>query len=452
MESPLTHRIWFYSQNISLGVWIFGYNLGVLNPSYHDVSVALHWGSNENLYLSIFQTILPVGCVIGSLSTSYIANNYGRRICAFTISITTILGSFISIFPYNASFAIGRLLSGVASGMGLSLAPFYIVEICPTKLKATVGSLIHLNLALGLGMSYCLGIAIPVSKTNTVMDHWWQFMYFFPTFIAIYILYIFKRVHKLDTPKFYTLQQDFDKATAALEYTFGEASNPSLLEKINVQNEKETLTPYKELLCTKKFRLMLSVSIILPMLEQFCGINAATFYSTKILYDVSGDIFISRVLTASIGISKFFATFLILILVKHFGRKTIIIYSLLAMGVLCVAFALLSSVINLGIYPSTIVLGLHVVVYTSSFAAILWVFIGESVDQRLVPIGVCSKFSFLCLVTFLFPLCVEALGIETVFYFFAFCSVVGFIWCKLSLIETKGLTRGDIRDAYTKSD
>lgn len=451
MEQSLRWRIWFFSLNISLGVWIFGYNLGVLNPSYQEVSHALNWGSNENFYLSLFQTLLPIGCIIGSLSTSYIANTWGRRKCVFTLSGFTILGSLISIFPYNATFGIGRIFSGIASGMGLSLAPFYIVEICPSKMKATVGSLIHLNLALGLGLSYCLGIALPTHKTSSIMKHWWQFMYLFPSFIAVYILYVFKYVHKLDTAKFYTLTLDFDKAQAALEYTFGEASNPSLLQKINIEEDKNVLTPYKELLCTKKYRLMLTVSIVLPMLEQLCGINAATFYSTKILYDVSGDIFISRVLTACIGISKFFATFGIFFLVKHLGRRTILIYSLLAMGLLCVAFALFSSVLNFGVYASTIVLGLHVVVYTSSFAAILWVYIGESVDQKLVPVAVCSKFSFLCLITFSFPLMVQLLGIDYVFYFFAFCSCVGFVWGKLSLVETKGLSKVEIFNAYTES-
>ena len=56
--------------------------------------------------------------------------------------------------------------------MGLSLAPVYVMEIAPSSLKGKLGSLIHLNLAFGLAVSYCLGIPLPIGSTSSVLQHW----------------------------------------------------------------------------------------------------------------------------------------------------------------------------------------------------------------------------------------------------------------------------------------
>ncbi|OMJ71289.1 hypothetical protein SteCoe_30550 [Stentor coeruleus] len=450
MSKEYTKKAILYSQNICLGVLIFGYNLGVLNPSYKNVSSALNWGKNETILLSIFQATLPLGCVVGSMITNSVANAYGRRSCQFLLASLSILGSLLSIIPYNGTFGAGRLILGIASGIGLSLAPFFIMEISPTKLKAKLGSLIHLNLAFGLGLSYCLGVPLPVGSTSSILKYWWQFMYLIPGLIGIYIILIFKFYYIHDTPKFYALKGQEEKARISIEFIYGSCTTSLLINPTSGQSETYTAPKFTNLLCDYKYKLMLRIAVILPMLEQFCGINAATFYSTKILYDISGDIYMSRILTAAIGISKFIATFLILILVKKFGRKTLLTFSLLFMGILCAIFGVFTIIPNFSVYASTVILGLHVVVYTCSYAAILWVYIGESVEQKLVAVGVASKFAFLCLVTFLFPICVDLVGIHVVFYFFAGCSVLGFVWGRYDMIETKNLSRIEIYKKFTR--
>ena len=277
-------------------------------------------------------------------------------------------------------------------------------------------------------------------------------MFFFPVFFAIYLIIVFKFYFLYDTPKFYSIKNLEDKADLAISFIYGGSSKSFLLRNINISETQKSseIVKFSEILCSKRFRIMLRVAIILPMLEQLCGIVAVTFYSTKILYDISGDLYISRLLTSALGITKFVATFLILILVQKFGRKTLLIGSMIIMGMLCVLFGLFTSIANFGIYPSTIVMALHMIVYTSSYAAILWVYIGESLDQQIVAIAVGSKFTFSILITFIFPLSVDYLGISVVFYFFAICMAIGFIYGKLELIETKGKSRQEITELFTR--
>lgn len=450
MDPKYEKKAWLYSQCICTGAMIFGFNLGVLNPSYKNVGKALGWGSNETIFVSVFQAILPIGCVVGSMLASPIWNKYGRRAGVFWISGFTILGSLLSCIPYNATFGIGRFFSGVASGMGLSLAPVFVMEISPMKLRAKLGSLIHLNLAFGLAISYCLGIPLPIGDTDTVLQYWWQFMYFFQSFMALFFILVFKFHYVYDSPKFYVSQGNEDMARLAFEFLFGESDN-SLLITSNTINKTPVKTPpvLSELLCSKKYRVMLRIAIALPLIEQVCGINAVTFYSTKILYDISGDIYTSRLLTSALGVCKFLASFLIFFLIHKYGRKTLLTASIGIMGFLCIIFGLLTSVLNFSIYPSTVVMALHMIVYTSSYAPVLWIFIGEAIVQQLVAVGVASKFTFMIAVTGVFPTAVEVFGISAVFYFFAVSMVLAFVYGRIDLVETKGKTREEVESLLT---
>ena len=431
-----------------MGTMIFGYSIGVLNPSYKNVSNALNWGSEETLYLSIFQACLPIGCIIGSMTASQIWNKFGRRSVAFCISAITLAASILCCIPYNASFGMGRVLSGVASGMGLSLAPVFIMEISPASIRAKIGTLIQLNITFGLMLSYFLGVPLPIGSTTSVMQYWWQFMYFFPVFMAGYMYVSFKFVFTHDTPTYYSAIGEDEKAKLATEFIFGYHTDSLIMSKNN--QAERALPKLSELMCSRVYRNMLRVAIFLPVLEQLSGINAINFYSTKILYDVSGDIFMSRILTSGLGLVKFSTTFLFFILIRKYGRRVLLIGSMIMMGTFCALFGLLTSIANYSIYPSTIALFLYIVVYTCAYGSLLWIYIGESVDQQLVSIGVAIKFLLMLTVTFSFPFATEVFGIPVVFYFFAVSMAAGSIYGKFDLIETKGKSREEIYELYTK--
>lgn len=52
--------------NASLGCFLFGYNLGVLNACQENVSATLEWGDQKDLLIAIFSAIIPIGAFVSS--------------------------------------------------------------------------------------------------------------------------------------------------------------------------------------------------------------------------------------------------------------------------------------------------------------------------------------------------------------------------------------------------
>ena len=446
MDQLHSRRVWLYAQSISFGPMIFGYNLGVLNPSYKNVSKALSWGDNESLYLGLFQAMYAIGCMIGAMLSGSLWNRYGRRFTIFILVGACIIGGTLCCIPNNPSFGLGRIFSGIAGGMGLGLSQVFIMEISPSSMRAKTGSLIQINVSLGMAIAFCLGIPLPVGPTSSLLQHWWQFMYFFQIFMGLYLMLIFKFYYIYDSPTYYAIKGDNDRAILAYEFITGNSS-PSLMMGTRVVEDKPTtkIIKFSELTCSKTYRVMLRIAIILSMLEQLCGVSAVVSYSTKILYEISGDIYISRILTSALGVIKVFSSFLVFPLIRNFGRKTLIVGSVLTLGVLDFIFGLITSVANYSIYPPSVILALHIITYTSSFGPLVYVYLGESIVQQLIPFGSSTKSILLLVITFTFPIATDAFGISIAFYFFAACMLAGCFYLKFELIETKGKSREEIQ-------
>lgn len=84
---------------------------------------------------------MPVGGTIGSIMAGYLAGRFGRFKTFIFTDILAIIAGIINAIPYNATFGIGRVLSGVTVGIYSSVAPIYIAELSPPIISGRMGAM-----------------------------------------------------------------------------------------------------------------------------------------------------------------------------------------------------------------------------------------------------------------------------------------------------------------------
>lgn len=93
----------------------------------------------------------------------------------------------------------------------------------------------------------------------------------------------------------------------------------------------------REMWMQPKIRTLLLSSLVLQVGQQFCGINAVFYYSTSFFKGVIDNPLVG---TSIVGFVNVVATWVALLLMDRFGRRTLILTSSGGMFISCIAIVL----------------------------------------------------------------------------------------------------------------
>jgi MFS family permease len=140
----------------SLGVFLFGFHLAVINASLSQMSASLG-GLSLQQQGSIVSTAL-LGAAVGSFAGGWFADVLGR-VRAFALSGCTLaLGGFLCATCTSLpTLLAGRSLCGVGIGVASSVVPIFLTEVSPPGAAGLVGSANQLTINLGILFALVIG-------------------------------------------------------------------------------------------------------------------------------------------------------------------------------------------------------------------------------------------------------------------------------------------------------
>ena len=252
----------------SLGSFVSGYEMGVFNTCQGNVAETLKWGSEADTYISIINAIFPIGTLSGCLLAGPVSNKLGRKLGNLLTACTYILGSGLNVIPNLLAFYIARFISGIGTGLSLSIVPIFsklytVVELAPSDISGMLGSLTQLMLTFGIFVSYAMGIPLPMSDLSSSMNQWWIGMFLLPIPISVIQIILILFVYPVETPNWLKQQGKTEQADSVLNKIYISYQADNQLNLIDI-NEEAEVTPkivyqpsYKELLCSCYIKITL---------------------------------------------------------------------------------------------------------------------------------------------------------------------------------------------------
>jgi SP family arabinose:H+ symporter-like MFS transporter len=451
--------IWTATLVSAMGGLLFGYDwvvIGGAKPFYEKffnltTPSEIGWAMSSAL----------VGCLVGALISGALSDRFGRKklliLAAFLFTGTGIL---TALAPSFAFFVANRLLGGVAIGLASNLSPMYIAELSPAEMRGRFVSVNQLTIVIGILAAQLANwlIAEPVPAGATAADilaSWngqvgWRWMFgaeAVPAFLFFVLMFLVP-----ESPRWLVKNGRAPEAEKVLGRVGGKDFAGRALAEI-----KDTLAAgeigrvrFRDLLEPSLVKILV-VGVALAVYQQWCGINVIFYYAQEIFtaagYGVS-DVLFNIVVTGTVNL---IFTLIAIRLVDRIGRKPLM---LAGSAGLAVAFGL----IGLGYAAHS--RGLHILIlvvvamalYAISLAPVTWVLLSEIFPNRIrgaaMSVSTFSLWSACFVLTYTFPHLNKGLGSAGTFWIYAGISVVGFIFIKSRVRETKGKTLEQIEREF----
>jgi sugar porter (SP) family MFS transporter len=420
-----------WSVIVALGGFLFGFDTAVISGVEKSIQSLF---SLSPFWHGFTISSALIGTLLGALFGGWPAEKYGRKPVLFIIALLFGLSAAGSALVNSLpAFIVYRFLGGIAVGASSVVAPMYISEISPARMRGRMTAMFQFNVIFGILIAYVSNYAL-----RGINDNDWRWMLgvgAIPSFIYFFLLFF------IDESPHYLIKMGKETAAAkVLDKVYSENADRRIAEI------HESVTQKKEKLFSRVFTKSISIAFLVAMFNQFSGINAILYFAPRI-FELSGvpaaDSFLQSVV---IGATNALFTILGLAIIDKVGRKKLLIAGSAGM---CICLLLVARIFYLQQFSGHQLLYLligYIMFFAFSTGAVIWVLISEvfpgSVRGKGQSLGSFTHWFFAALITFLFPAVVEktTYGGAHAFAFFAVMMLVQAITVWKYFPETKGKT------------
>lgn len=421
---------------------LFGFDIAVINGALVFL--------RDQFHLSDFQTeiaasSLLAGCIAGAAIAGWLSDRYGRRSVLAASALLFALSSIGAALPRNfVQFGAARFAGGIAIGIASMLAPLYMAEVSPARIRGRLVSLNQMAIVTGILIAYLVNWSLSFHGPSG-----WRWMFAIAVIpsLGLFIGLFFVP----ESPRWLVEQKCTADALQILRKIEGKDAE-SQLAAIEVSVMQETAT-FADLLAPR-LRRPLALTVALAILQQITGINTVLFYGSIIWERQLGGSSHSSAIGANvtIGLVNFLATIIALWLIDRTGRKPLL---MLSSGCMAVCQLLLGVAFLFPSPPALLVLGcmlLCVAVFAVGLGPGVWVLMAELFPTRVRGRAMSVANTALWIASFVltatFLSLAHAITITGAFCIYsAMCVVTFFIVWKLTP-ETKGKSLEEIEHLW----
>jgi MFS transporter, SP family, arabinose:H+ symporter len=424
-------RVFGWSIILALGGFLFGFDTAVISGVEKSIqqlfSLSPFWHG-----LTISSAL--IGTVVGALMAGRPTDKYGRKPVLFVVALLYAVSAVGSALAGDViTFVVFRFVGGIGVGASSVVAPMYISEIAPARVRGRMTALFQFNVIFGILMAYISNYLL-----SDFGDYPWRWMLgvmAVPSVIYFFLLFLVP-----ESPRFLVKVGKLDQAKL-------------VFDKINAENVTAEMEEIRASLVQKqdsffsgRYSKPISIAFLVAMFNQFSGINALLYYAPRIFELTGLSAADSMFQPVIIGITNGLFTILGLFIIDRVGRKKLLIIGSIGMSV-CLGFVARSFYLeNFSGYSLLIFLIGYIMFFAFSTGAVIWVLISEvfpnSVRGKGQSLGSFTHWLFAAIITFLFPVVADEyrFGSGHAFAFFAAMMVVQAIVVWRYFPETKGKT------------
>lgn len=298
--------------------------VGFIGPEFGLTSIQIGWAVGS----------LTLTATLAMLISGPLSDRFGRRtilkVAAILFAVSAI-GSAVA--PTFATLVIARMIGGFGVGAALIIAPMYIAEIAPPKLRGRLVSFNQLNIVIGISAAFFTNyLILKWSQTDTawvqtlmIDAHAWRWMLGLETLPAV--IYFLGLYFVPKSPRWQIMMGKVDEARSTLHSIYGEEETEKqikdVLKSLKADAEKAKVK-LKEIF-HPALRYVLIVGVVLAILQQITGINAVFFYAPMIFEQSGIGTDASFMQAVLVGLTNLLFTILAILFIDKLGRKPLLI-------------------------------------------------------------------------------------------------------------------------------
>jgi sugar porter (SP) family MFS transporter len=452
-ESEHSGRVVRIASVAALGGLLFGYDSAVINGAV--AAVEAHFEISK-FVTGVAVAAALIGAAAGALIAGRLADKIGRLSVMKIAALLFLISAFGTGLAVNVwMFGLFRVIGGLGVGVASVIAPAYIAETSPPRIRGRLGSLQQLAIVTGIFVSLAVDALLAHLAGGSREVLWmgmeaWRWMFVIMAVPAI--LYGSLAFTIPESPRYLVATFRIPEARRVLSMLLGEKNLELTITRIQESLKSEKPPSWADLRKpTGGLYGIVWVGVFLSIFQQFVGINVIFYYSNVLWQAVGFGESQAFVITVITSITNIATTLIAIALIDKVGRKP-----LLLVGSAGMAVTLGTMAVIFGTAPvvdgqphltgaegpiALIAANLFVVAFGMSWGPVVWVLLGEMFPNRIrgAALGLAAAAQWIanCFITATFP----ALGnfsLGVAYGFYAICAVLSFILVSKWVDETKG--------------
>lgn len=315
----------FISFVVALGGFLLGFDSAVISGAISGIRVYFE--------MSDWELGFSVGCVIfgamaGNIVAGPLSDRLGRRNVLIVTAILFTASALWSAFATTyVSFVTARIIGGIGIGGAILIAPIYIAEVAPPKLRGSLVSLNQLNIVIGISVAYFSNYFL-----KDIGGDSWRWMLgveAIPAFIYFVSLFAVPR-----SPRWLIQRRNLMEAAKKILTRIGGVSyaEETILEIRRGMDKKEAAGTFSDLF-KSRMRTIMIIALGIAFFQQITGINAIFYYAPTIFEQAGGSTDSSFLQAIVVGLTNLVFTLVAIRLIDRLGRKPLLIIGTAAMTI-----------------------------------------------------------------------------------------------------------------------
>ncbi|EEJ52931.1 sugar porter family MFS transporter [Mobiluncus mulieris] len=448
---------------VTLGPLFYGFEGMVLNGAIRAV------GSEFNLNVfakGVAGAAGIIGGLIGASIAGRLSDHIGRRGVLILVGPALLFEAiFGALSPWLGGYPfllLCRVIGGMGFGSATTVAPGYVAEVSPERIRGRLISFRQLAIILGLFSAAIVNlIATKVAGDSTAAVFLglkaWQVM--FLCLLVPALVYMILTPLIPESPRYLVVKNRLEEADKVLRKLTGQNDISGKIREIQDSLGGQNATLGILAVLKSKWRTLVMVGMAIAAFQQLTGTNGIFFYSNMLFEAVGIPESAAFLQTLILSVFKIVGVTTGILLVDRVGRKNMLIYGgtlmFIALGTVATVFLVAPTGKNGSDISSSPILGflavaslcLFLLGFTSSWGPIFSVLMGEMFPNQIrgsaMSLSAGADFFFNLLVVLLFPYLVSWSPSAT-YWIYCFFGVLAVIFTKKYVQETKGKSLEDM--------
>lgn len=313
---------------VAVGGFLLGFDATVISGAvpfikkYFDLT-----GTSGDLKLGWAVSCLGWGALGGNALAGFLSDGFGRKKVLMLTALMYAASALMSAFTNNFTiFVLSRILGGVAVGASILIAPVYIAEISPSKLRGSLVSFNQLMIVIGISASFFSNYFL-----LSLGDNCWRWMLGVEAIPAV--LYFVLLFFVPESPRWLFSKGQEDAALKIFTRVAGPEHAQEELRSIRENAAEQVGEAKVGSLLGRKMRFVMLIALTIAFFQQITGINAVFYYLPTIFSQAGGGTNAAFKQAIIVGLVNLGMTFVAIKWIDRLGRKPLLILGTAGMAI-----------------------------------------------------------------------------------------------------------------------